>query len=267
MIRMLSSFIILVIASTALAFTDSQVDELSNLLARDLKPYVRTLSRDVSVYHYYHRSVKGYAPTDSKEFLQHYDGSIALYQYDDQTHVEVAGPGLYAAVDPASSREYGNAMLEITFKAGSRILVHPRNYMIALDAELVAKSEGWLAQNQLIGDLFSLNQIRPVTKRALEKLDVIAYTYGYSGRAQEGVCSEIAQEAFVIFGKRSSGLISIKGFTDTKPALSSVRERLEYRRIYELASWGKAIVSPWNVNYWRSHLFGCDHLYPEDQLP
>jgi hypothetical protein len=248
------------------------LDELSTLLARDLAIYVRVLTRDVNVYHYYKRaSNPQYLSTTAIEFSDHYDRAIQNYYSDSKRQLAVAGPGLYAAIDPVASIGYGNFMLEITLKKGAKILAKPYG-PISISGELVKAKPNLFNSKMYFSDLTNVepSELRQITKLAFHKLGVIAYAYSYASHVPNDLCKNAPYIAFVVFGRRSSQKVSIKGFTETWPSLTNLRELLEYQRIDQFRAASVYINDTywwlWRKRYWRSHIFGCDDLYAEDLL-
>jgi hypothetical protein len=100
-----------------------------NLLKEALKPIVRVLDRDITVYHWTSRSGLGLPETGpftvKPENILGYARGVAHNFEGEDNSGSAAGPGLYAALDPVVTQGYGGAhwaLLAISLVKGTRYL-------------------------------------------------------------------------------------------------------------------------------------------------
>jgi hypothetical protein len=135
------SISVLVATSTATSFAQSNINnssvsssssqkatmsEIKDLLWKDVQNRVITLTRDVRVYHYFQWKApagpRREVDLKAKLFQTYFRGELGQFWKESPQSSGVAGPGLYSAIDPAVSSGYGETMLEITLKKGTRII-------------------------------------------------------------------------------------------------------------------------------------------------
>ena len=178
------------LVTETLGFTSDQgtIAELAPIFL----PYVKTLSRDIEVFHYATREKMGPGiprvgrldpHLDLQDFLR-----AKLAQYEDLTHPNLnddntMGPGLYVASDPLSSRGYGQenwVMVEMTFPKGLHYLETRHDPQLPAEALPLLKREGCQALNwyALFAGNFN-NSCRALLIPLLQALKVAAVAYGW----------------------------------------------------------------------------------------
>jgi hypothetical protein len=102
--------------------------EITRLMAKEFAPHVITLTRDIKVYHYFEWTRKAgpgrEVPLKYPLFQNLFRSLLGDFwlEFREEYNGKAAGPGMYAAIDPIISESYGNTMLEVTLKKGSKIL-------------------------------------------------------------------------------------------------------------------------------------------------
>lgn len=110
----LTAFILLLSLYSTMSY--SMLSKAEQSLARDFKPYMYVLKKDISLYHWY----------DSFKLTDHDYDPIKLIQWyrsawDNHIPYDKGdfGIGLYAALDPYDSSKYGNRLAKITVNKGT----------------------------------------------------------------------------------------------------------------------------------------------------
>lgn len=123
-------FLVLSLLSGAYSFAEKppSAQEISQLMAKEFAPQVIKLTRDVKVYHYFTWTRKPgperEVPLKHPLFQNLFRSLLGDFwlEFGEEYNTKAAGPGMYAAIDPIISESYGNTMLEVTLKKGSKIL-------------------------------------------------------------------------------------------------------------------------------------------------
>jgi len=128
-----------------------------SLLTRDLLTSAKTLTSEKRIYNYFSLSgVGGELETAEgrHNFVNRYlSSSAGNFWRDDFTNTSPSmyadGPGLYFAIDPLISQQYGNSFIEVVMPVGTRFInvVHP----IPLKKDTIAAlmTEGLVNQTQM----------------------------------------------------------------------------------------------------------------------
>jgi hypothetical protein len=94
------------------------------LLISDFKPFVKNLSRDVYVYHYYdndHPKLKNDLKNDPIKLISWYRSAWNV-NFSSQNFKGHLGIGLYGALDPSSSMRFGDDLARITIPGNTTFL-------------------------------------------------------------------------------------------------------------------------------------------------
>jgi hypothetical protein len=121
-----------------------------------------------------------------------------IYRELDSTAILMEGRGLYAALDPFSSRYFGNTLLEITIKKGSKVLLQGQGIFSLYWAATANNSQ--LQENQELEDR--------VKRSVIHKLAVVGFTYEYDNGINT-FCSKHQDVAFLLSGTLNSQIRSI----------------------------------------------------------
>ena len=116
-------------------------------IEQELLPYVRTMSRPVTLWHWTHRSdtripAQGIVDSRDPNFLQYLDRRANSYFRMSPKNASNVGTGLYFAIDPVMTESYGGkkggVLVQAELAAGARIIVIDFGSMFSseLSAEL-----------------------------------------------------------------------------------------------------------------------------------
>lgn len=143
---------------------DAQAQSAEILLARDLMAGVKTMPREVRIYHYLNLAQlydELKTPAGRLAFTNRYIEQVTERFWDLNFHADAyinAGPGLYLAIDPLISSKppnyFGNTMIELRVPAGTKFINVVRAIPLAKDTLEALVNEGYFAQHQ-IGTFFS----------------------------------------------------------------------------------------------------------------
>lgn len=143
---------------------DAKAQSAEALLARDLLAGVKTLAKDVRIYHYFNLAQvydELKTPSGRAAFTSRYIEQVTARFWDLSFHADAyinAGPGLYLAIDPLISSKppnyFGNTMIELAVPAGTKYLNVVRAIPLAKDTLEALVGEGYFARHQL-GSFFS----------------------------------------------------------------------------------------------------------------
>jgi hypothetical protein len=267
---------IVLYASQAMASTasDSEIKSYIETISTKLEPEVVALKHDVRLYHWFRvKSGTFENVTVRNAFFQRYSkvGMSAFWRSKDHQNPKYFyGIGLYAAIDPFSSQSWGNAVLEITVKKGSRILP-TGNSWTGLLLEHLSK----IAPRVYAMDA---DDITKISKGVYEKLQIVGVTYYFVSAVKPTVCSSAEPVAFILSGllDRKTGLASSEGIEVIALVPRNSRESDEakaaYRRVgayyasqesaifFEklVAPSENAALKPDEKQELREHIFSCD---------
>ena len=256
-------------------------------LAQYLAPHVQTLTRDVWIYHWGPRahyvsggiSVSGpvSVETDMSVYLKI---MIELFENLDSATGDAIGNGLYAAVDPLSSRRFGGAsgdfgLLQITIPNGSRILNIPKEYGPSYPLHLMDDLKKKNCPTDTISIFQSTGKCRKILLEALQELKIAVVAYPYFAQFPELCNLERSnypiQRAFLITGRSM-----IRAFTQFLTRQIPDGEPRNYARLFinnyakqmgTAAVWDSSDLADALVNFEASlkeHIFDCGTTYAED---
>ncbi|MGZ3690549.1 MAG: hypothetical protein ACXVAX_03550 [Pseudobdellovibrio sp.] len=154
-------FILLILTVKAHALTASEA------LERDLLPAVKTFQKDIQLFHYFaaptdDSSTDPSAPKKLHPILNAKDSRDSWINYlmqaqagafwDLNNHnitLSNAGLGMYFALDPNSSKEFGDSDVEINVKEGLRMISVSKTIPLKKDTLNLLLQEGIINQNQI----------------------------------------------------------------------------------------------------------------------
>lgn len=248
----LISFCLLAIGLAAAPLTFAELNEspavavasqAEALLTADLLRAVKETDKTYRIYNYFNMSstpqelmtAAGRA-SFSKRYL---DSSMwRFWDMDNhQTSYINAGPGLYAAIDPHISKQFGNTLLVITVPPGVKYLNVVRPVPVSAEAIEALKAENVLTQdgvNALFGTAGrnrtftrdtlkymvqpAYKKMRELTQQIVLKNDLAMIEYNWN-TSLAGFCRSHSYSAFVLIGKKSmsssGGLSFIEKFEET----------------------------------------------------
>ena len=215
-----------------LSFGIVQADVRSEqLLTRDLAVVIKSMPKAINLYTYFNiLQITGELSTPAgrdgfnKRFFA---GSLLRYWEPALTNGSYinAGPGLYAAIDPHISKSYGNMMLDISIKPGTRFIDLHVNTPLGSDTVEALVSEG-IVPRGMLSTLFVLKgqryEFSSVTLKTMIRPELMAFRkmvqeilnaqsvemaeYNWD-TSVPGFCRLQRYSAFVIFGlMRSAGI-------------------------------------------------------------
>jgi hypothetical protein len=259
------------------------VNEVSAKIAKD----VITLTHDIRVYHWFNlksKSLEGATVRHPMYTRYAFGGMKAFWRLPRKSTDSVAGVGLYAALDPVSTKSYGNTVLEITIKKGARIL---KGTFGGLSTRVDGVIKPWLFSFSnskfplLAPDSPDTDTIARLVAR---KLRIVGLSYHYDNDASL-VCEESREVAFVLFSQLDEkGAIRTDSFDVIGLAPRRTRESQEAVEAYsrvgnffessnEVAKFGIRHhpfpgkyhdLTDDEVKDWKEHIFACEHLHPEE---
>ncbi len=202
------------------------------LLERDILVSTKILDRDIKLYHYFNApTVTQDGKTTLHPQLQTADGRVNWLKYLLEVRAGVfwdfnyfvtsyinAGPGMYFALDPDSSKEFGNSAIILTAPKNSKFLNVFKNVKINKDTIEALLTENVVSKNQLIINDNTLglnsgisrmtlkNMVRPenvefrkLFSSVLQKNNIQLIEYEYKSHLA-GFCKVSSQSAFVFIG-------------------------------------------------------------------
>lgn len=111
----------------ALEKCQSKLPPARESLNRDLRKMIKTLERDILSFHYFnpdkiHLNSREDNPGRNSIRGLIYANVMESLFWDETNTGDMIGPGLYASPDPRTTKDYGDFMLEIEIKKGTRYL-------------------------------------------------------------------------------------------------------------------------------------------------
>jgi hypothetical protein len=270
------------------AAKQAQINQVVNEVSAKLADNVITLTHDIRVYHWFTLKSKGLEGVGVRHpMYARYaaNGMKAFWRVPRKATDSVAGVGLYVALDPYSTKSYGNTVLEITIKKGTRLL---KGSFGGLSTKVDAVLKPWLFSFK--GSNFS--ELAPdspdtdtIARLVAKKLRVVGLSYHYDNDASL-VCEDSREVAFVLFSQLDEkGAVRTNWFDVIGLAPRSTRESQEaleaYSRVGNFFESGNEVgrfgirhhpfpgkyhqLTDEEVTEWREHIFACDNLHPEEK--
>jgi hypothetical protein len=228
--------------------SQAQLLPAETLLKNDLQISVKTLKKDIYIYHYFNLSEfwPQLQTADGRtEYLTNYLQVSAGHFWDtnySRSDYVNAGPGIYFAIDPHISTSFGNTAMELTVPAGSIYITTVEPTVIQKETIAALISEGYLSK-ELSVEIFKnsggkrngfyrdtlkksiqpeFNLFRQLLQKIFSDLNIQLVEYNWD-TSIEGFCSGHSYSAFVFIGRAdpSSSTRSIVDETYTKPILIS----------------------------------------------
>jgi hypothetical protein len=257
-----------------------------------LRPYVKSLSRAIDVYHYGYRplmgiSAEGPVQVDAafreaylqKRLSRFWDPDLATRPYS-------MASGLFASIDPVIGRTFGGigdawAMFALTFKKGFRFIDvrgssdgQPERFSEPMRAHLTAAGCSADSVAVLLTGVES-PACREIALKTVRALNLDAILYSYQGFEFEG-CARRSTGAFIVL--RTSAIErSVMLTNDAPPPKEASPDHLVVRDLYARArKVGSMQPIPWPVlegqtpppdmqKWMQEHLFGCGN-HAEDRF-
>jgi hypothetical protein len=296
-------------ASTAQAGDDSLMSkaEIEKDLIERASPWVRKIPRDTYLFHYRPReeSEKGYVVPQDQRLADHFSAYIRGTIDDPNAKLRVLGfhdwfgDGLYAALDPMISANYGAprgmwggndrhpwVLYRFTLRAGSRYwnivsswqVIFPKKLRKSLIAQYGCHAD--TLNKLLILNTEKAIPCRPLVRTIISELGVDAILYQWKSHPnyREKICPKSPDAAFLLTNrtpfKKEEVLIMNKDLP-TEPDAASL-DRLMIQRLFYFAedtnSWRWPSLNPKKsekkqalaeLKVWaREHLFRCDAPQP-----
>ena len=277
------SLILLVFVQLA----DCKADSLAfEALSKDLKPAIQSMSKDVLVYHYF------YLPRNDSWQIQnekdrqayaenHFQNIISTYANPSTmpNNYMNAGAGLYAAIDPLISEQFGDALIEIKIpkntiylKLVKAIPLAPTTLSALLNEKIINSEDVMiLFKNGFSRDTLRImlqpkyKKARKIIRKILKNNFVSLAEYNWNTRIQS-ICNRHSWSAFVFIEKNpmtSTKNVNSKfekniSFKFSVPALS----RSEMDRQNKTESLKKLLENNSahedEIDLYRSQIFSCE---------
>ena len=247
-IKLISTFLLLLALSPL-----AQAQSAMELFTKDVESSIESFKKEIQLYHYF------YAPTvkdDSGKNSIHpslhgYDSRQSWVRYLIDTRIKAfwdlenhntayinAGPGMYFALDPNSSKEFGESAIIMRVPGGIRYLNAFTLTKLKPATIKALVSEGIVARNQLAPSAATLglnagfggpalkNMVRPenlefrkFVSKFMQEQNIQFVEYHYQSHLA-GFCKVASQSAFVFIG--------------TKPAQMQEEDMSEDEQLFEL---------------------------------
>lgn len=286
-------------ALTAISSFAAPLPKPDAALAKELithaKKQVRTFSRPVSVYHWTHRSdvfipIRGEVPHADPRFDDYLARRYRSFYRPDPRNSSMAGTGLYAAVDPSSTRNYGGknwVLYQLEFRKGARFLDVDDSFgRDQFSKSLISRLQAFGCSAYSLYSIFSMDsepacQALRILMADSPELNIQAMRYGYVA-AQLRSCGVRPSMAYLIWGGRDFDSQTSGAFIKDRPAdpakdpAYTARVLLQY--VYEqdrvirtqnaapypeLSAETASIAKP-AENWIKTHLMGCGN-FAEDR--
>lgn len=235
--------------------------EAELLLTGDLLASVKTLDKEIRIYHYFfvpqiHQALTQASGRDA--YVSRYF-DIVYGRFWDLNFVTDqfinAGPGLYAAIDPSISKSFGNAVAEISLMPGTRFLNVVKPIKLREETLQALFNEGYFNSSskeilfKLNGNyVFSRDTLKNVTTLAFsgfrklihsifQTQQITAIEYNWDTDLS-GFCRKHSYSAFVLIGgaENAKKIMSIPDLNLpnlTVEELDSQKRVFTYRRMLE----------------------------------
>ncbi|MCC2678015.1 MAG: hypothetical protein K0R29_591 [Pseudobdellovibrio sp.] len=231
--KWLSIYFILVLSWSAVA-DEAQLQPLSpagESLQQELLSGVKTLDRRTQLYHYFR------APTDTTNaqqinpylqvkanrdgWLNYFFGFRMGAFWDPNNHVTemtASGPGMYFAIDPSASREFGESAVVLSLPAGMKYLSVAKAISIGKRTRELLVKENIISKDQLSSGEKSLNlsrgfsadtlknfvreensEFRKLVTEIFNRNKIVLVEYSWKSFL-DGFCKTPSQSAFVLIG-------------------------------------------------------------------
>lgn len=288
--------VLFVLSFSQLSFANNLEEQLLSELKLSLKPIPET----VILYHYFFvddTEILLQSPLGRKTLVDQHMQTHASYFWNMQAYNNgsmMAGAGLYTAVDPLASRNYGNTAIEIKINKPAYYLnlvgkgSDGTFISLSLAQQLGIPSHTFSIEKngtvRLNSDLLSMllspefNQLKHVLLRVFKKLNAVGFEYSFATSASALCSTSSRHSALVIIGTtvedsphNSAVDNSLFTLTMLRPDLmmmtdeeKSARKRVDqFENILQLAKKaeesGKKMqgVSEQEVNEVRSRILNC----------
>ena len=296
--------VLTVLTSAQLAF--GQARSAYQELETDLLASVVVLDRNINIYHYFFAPKNELIPSELHPSLNTYDRRNNWALKYTQTRPKVfwdldyatdrfinAGPGMYLALDPASSQEFGDAAVVMTIPINTRYISVYDPIPLRLETKQALVAEGIIEDKQLLaaeGQL-GLNKgfsrdtlkfmVRPENRKFRELVNyffssqnIFLIEYRYKSYLA-GFCNSARQTSFNYIGSVDQVIVTptVQLFTQLefkektmaelnltdktrrfREALLSIRERGVNQAQTILAE----KLSPEEINYFIQHSHMCE---------
>ena len=248
-------------------------------LAELIKLNTKVFSSNYLVFHYENGAGREIPPLNSQQNFQHLQKRMDRFANENFTSADVAGPGVYAAIDPLASREFGGKaewlLYELTLRKGAKYL----------DAQNFSISEGVADELSSLGcevfegqGIFEIALLWPTRCRVLfsnqlnaEFIGAIAYPYQAANIRQ---CDQNRQIAFniineiaiipentTVFSKalpKGNASLSAAGFVEALYKESSLDPAtFKNREEFELWNLGSKIPRAEFISEVQQNVWGC----------
>lgn len=285
-----------VILGGLLAQAEESPSRAELLLTADLLKAVKETDKTYLIYNYFNMSSTPdelmTAEGRSRFSKRYLDSSMWRFwdMNNHQTSYINAGPGLYAAIDPQISRQFGNTLMVITVPAGVRYLNVVRPVPVGTETIRALIEENILDQagvSALFGGTArartftrdtlkfmvqpAYKKLRELTQQIVFKSDIAMIEYNWN-TSLAGFCRSHSYSAFVLIGKKSltpdGRIIFIERFEETLiygvnlPALTEHEQSMasKVRNLTELLQNLK------NVSGARARAQLIQQYYPEENV-
>ena len=245
-------------------------------LAKDLLKRVKTLERDISVFHWFNGYLTVISPTKIPTLGYLYANFLkSLFYKTTEPSANFQGPGLYAAQDPISTRHYGDTLMVITLKKGSKYITLDSGSREGLKIsgetyKLLNKNNCHFPHDDyyaLKPRIYKDDDCSKIFNSVINKLGVNFVSYQYNA-FQSSFCDKstnLSTKAFVIFNAPIDS--STVKFYSEKIVEQRPQEH-EEQMIHDLIKYFPEFKRdvpkrPKFEEYWRDRLYNCSKAYQD----
>ena len=220
--------LVLSLGISPVAIAQQEASAARAALLEDLRPVIQEFKRDFKLYHYFwEQNPSAYSSPErrqkmiegrSQEFYSRFWRDKV-----DQRELINAGPGLYLAIDPSASRDFGNQAIVLTAPQGAKYLNVAKpvllrdqtvNQLIAEGYVTAAQKGIFLTDRGPKGQTFSRDTLKNMIQPGFEKFrslvhsiflseSLVAIEYNWDTHLH-GFCSNPKTSAFVWVGRLNS---------------------------------------------------------------
>lgn len=200
-------------------------------LQRELLTGIRSLDRGVQLIHYFRAPTDGSYPPQLHSFLQNKTNREGWLNYffsfrmgafwDPNNHVTemtASGPGMYFAIDPSVSREFGESAVVLNLPAGMKYLSLAKGISVSKETRELLVKENIVSKDQLgtgetklgLSRAFSADTLKNFVREEhiafrnlvtdiFDRNQIVLVEYSWKSHLA-GFCQKDSQSAFVLIG-------------------------------------------------------------------
>lgn len=222
-----------VLSATSVTALAGPLSPAGESLEHDILAGVRSLDRSVQLIHYFRAPTDSNDPSQINPYLQNKNSRDGWLNYffgfrmgafwDPNNHVTemtASGPGMYFAIDPSASREFGESAVVLNLPAGMKYLSVAKGIAVSKETRDLLVKENIVSKDQLgtsekmlgLSRAFSADTLknfvreehvsfRNLVTEIFERNQIVLVEYSWKSFLA-GFCKKDSQSAFVLVGLR-----------------------------------------------------------------